>query len=70
MKDSFTLSDLILYSTSDNLNDDEMEDYQRDDQTFGQPGPDERIINNILSYSMALSVFKTKTAGRLNVLMN
>ena len=70
MKDSFTLSDLILYSNGDNLNDDEMEDFQRDNRTFGQPSPDERIINNILSYSLALSVFKTKSTGQLNLLMN
>ncbi|MEZ5082984.1 MAG: hypothetical protein R2750_06000 [Bacteroidales bacterium] len=70
MKDSFTLSDLIHYSNSDDLNDDEMEDYQHENQATCQSGPDERIIDNILKYSLALNVIKTKMAGNINLLMN
>ena len=33
-------------------------------------GPDKRIIDNILSYSRALSVMKTKGAGHINLLLN
>ncbi len=32
--------------------------------------PDKRIISNIMSYSRALNVVRTKQAGNINLLMN
>jgi len=71
MKDSFTLNDLILFSNGDgSKSDDEMiDEYCRVD-VDELAGPDKRIVDNILSYSRALSVIKTKRIGNVNVLMN
>ena len=68
MKDSFTLNDLFLFSVTDGLTND-MEDEKHKWDEYPE-GPDERIITNILNYSRALSVIKTKRAGVLNLLMN
>ncbi len=32
--------------------------------------PDKRVLDNIFGYSRALAVFKTKSAGMVNLLMN
>ena len=36
----------------------------------GRVSPEKRLINNIMSYSRALNVVRTKQAGTLNLLMN
>ncbi len=71
MKDSFTLDDFILFSTrfaADNEGD--MVDERRHTTVSERIGPDKRIVSNILSYSRALSVMKTKGAGNINLLLN
>ncbi|MCD4695602.1 MAG: hypothetical protein K8S16_05105 [Bacteroidales bacterium] len=70
MKDSFTFSDLILFSDNESskiLNVNISRDLKSGDEQFL---PDKRIINNILSYSRALNVIKINNAGNINLLMN
>lgn len=69
MKDSFTLNDLIFFSNTDGLQN-KMEDDEKYSWDEYPEGPDQKIITNILNYSRALSVIKTKRAGVLNLLMN
>jgi hypothetical protein len=86
MKNSFTLNDLIQFAfkgakqTEKNdegkmETDEEIHDYQSmigmnlwSDSSF--PAPDKRIVNNILNYSKSLSVYKLKSIGVMNVMMN
>jgi len=79
MKNSFTLDDLILsnYCETHNSNAMNKSDLMHLDFNLKQElddnfsvSPDQRIINNILSYSQALCVLPTKGAGNVNVLMN
>lgn len=71
MKDSFTLDDLILYSSSiGSESEEEMEKNQAQTWDEHPVGPDQRIVSNILSYSRALSVLKTKRAGCVKLLLN
>jgi len=79
MKNSFTLDDLILsnYCETHNSNEMNKSDLMHLDFNLKQElddnlsvSPDQRIINNILSYSQALCVLPTKRAGNINILMN
>jgi len=71
MKDSFTLNDFILYSTNfGSESEDEMTEEHSKICENDLDGPDKRVIDNILSYSRALSVLKTKRAGNFNLLLN
>ena len=71
MKDSFTLDEFILYSAKFLTNsDNEMVGEQREHCSSDQIAPDKRVVQNILSYSKALSVMKTKCAGNINLLLN
>lgn len=71
MKDSFTLDDFILFSTSfGSESGGEMVEERRQTTVSDLAGPDKRIISNILNYSRALSVLKTKRAGDINLLLN
>ena len=79
MKNSFTLDDLILSNYCETHNSIEMNksDLMHLDFNLKQElddnlsvSPDQRIINNILSYSQALYVLPTKRVGNINILMN
>ncbi|MCB0804185.1 MAG: hypothetical protein KDC05_00215 [Bacteroidales bacterium] len=73
MKDSFTFfNDQILFTGNENTesHDDMKEDGDNTDWCSENAKPDKRIINNIISYSRALSVMRTKRAGTINLLMN
>ena len=71
MKDSFTLDEFILFSTGFASESElEMVEAKRQTGTEIPAGPDKRIISNILNYSRALSVMKTKQAGNVNLLLN
>lgn len=79
MKNSFTLDDLILSNYCETHNSTEMKksDLMHLDFNLKQElddnlpvSPDTRIISNILSYSQALCVLSTKSAGNINILMN
>ena len=71
MKDSFTLDEFILYSTgADSNGGHEMFKNRNQIGMNDLPGPDKRIINNIMSYSRALAVLKTKQTGHVNLLLN
>lgn len=67
MKDFFTLNDIILLSQNENS---KMTGQQCEPQNWCGEAPDERIISNLLSYSQALTVVKTKRVGTINLLMN
>ena len=72
MKDSFTLDDFILFSRrvgTDNGGD-MVDERKHTAVTDAKVGPDKRIIDNILGYSRALTVLKTKGAGNINLLLN
>lgn len=71
MKDSFTLDEFIFYSTgfgskSESGMVEERRKYSTDDLAV----PDKRIVSNIMNYSKALSVIKTKASGNFNLLLN
>jgi hypothetical protein len=71
MKDSFTLDDLFLFSRrSGTENGGDMVEARKQAAVTESFGPDKRIVSNILSYSRALSVMKTKGAGQINLLLN
>jgi len=73
MKDSFTFfNELILFSNSDDA---ESQNDMNDDNSYSDHNekvlqPDQKIINNIMNYSRALSVIRTKRAGNLSILLN
>jgi len=68
MKDSFTLNDIILLSQSEN---EIMPLHSHDvENQWSSEMPDESIISNLISYSKALTVLKTKDLGTVNLLMN
>ena len=67
MKKNLTLSDLILYAFYENkfsIN----KPKQKID--YLNASPSERVIKNILNYSMSLSVFKSKITGNINLILN
>ncbi len=67
MKKNLTLSDLILYAfleTKFSIN----KPMQKID--YLNASPSERVIKNILNYSMSLSVFKSKITGNINLILN
>ena len=67
MKKNLTLSDLILYAFHENkfsIN----KPKQKID--YLNASPSERVIKNILNYSMSLSVFKSKITGNINLILN
>lgn len=70
MKDSFTLNELIQFS--DNMFHNAKKKHLSDDSHNDESSvlPDDRIIANILNYSRALNVIRTKRAGTINLLMN
>jgi hypothetical protein len=71
MKDSFTINDLFFYSK--NLGGQRTMERNGDDEVECDAlprEPEKRIITNILNYSRALTVMKTKKAGTINLLMN
>ena len=71
MKDSFTLDEFILYSTQFGSNsENEMVEERRKTIELDPVGPDKQIVSNILNYSRALSVIKTKRAGNVSLLLN
>ena len=73
MKDSFTfLNDLILFSDNNDVEsqDDMNEEKEHSDWYDGSIKPDQRVINNIMNYSRALSVMRTKRVGNLSILLN
>ena len=70
MKDSFTLNDLILYSSIGSESEEEMQTIQVNKRGENPAGPDRRVIQNIMNYSRALSVIKTNQAGPVKLLLN
>jgi hypothetical protein len=71
MKDSFTLDEFILFSTQFGSNGESEMVEERSKALERVPmGPDKRIIDNIMNYSRALSVLKTKGAGNISLLLN
>ena len=73
MKDSFTFfNELILFPKDDKTDsqDDMSDDGEPAEYEHREMVPDKRIINNILSYSRALNVLRTKQTGDVRLLMN
>jgi ribosomal protein S17E len=84
MKNTFTLNDFGLFFyesniTEQNPDDELLEQFfkKEEEMRTGKKilrgvavSPDKRILNNIFGYARALTVFKTKGAGIVNVLMN
>lgn len=67
MKDSFTLNDIILLSQSEN---EIMPMHSHEENEWNSEMPNETIVSNLINYSKALTVLKTKKLGTINLLMN
>ena len=82
MKNSFTFNELISFVCGENEKTEKTEvevACQTDNCGLSNSkmsnfslsiSPEKRIINNILNYSRALSIVRTKEAGNFNLMMN